>query len=356
MSKNLLALPQLVDKRKTLPRHPRAVRKRRTPIKKLERGIHHSATLSTLAGSNPEAFARFHTDRHGHNWPTVGYTIIITPSRLVKTPNGDRAEISLCLNLDEIGHHVGNSNDFSLGICIAGDYRKEYISDAVAASYAELFEALDKDEIATGRVRGHNEYPGWGSTECPVFKPDWVLNRGKQLIKKSTAKPTPAPVEPEKVEVQDRPDFIAIQQGDNMWQISQRFGVDYNKLVKLNRHLIPDRIPVGALIRLNEEAIFEEDYAGAWQTDEGISYRQERGIFENTSGVSIAVRKEAPKLSVPVFTRLQHGGTFTYDRVYHYDGHVWLSKVHDGERRFMPIRTLKDNKLGDAWGNTRLLK
>ncbi len=354
MTKNLLALPQLVDKRNDLPRFPRAVKKRSRSVKDLERGIHHSATLSTLAGSTPEGFANYHVNHL--DWPTIGYDVVITPSRIIDTPKGPRAEIAWCLNPGEMGYHVGNSNGISFGICIAGDYRKEYISDAVAASYAELFEALDKDEIATGRVRGHNEYPGWGSTECPVFKPDWVLNRGKQLINKSTAKPTPAPVEPEKVEVQDRPDFVAIQQGDNMWQISQRFGVDYKKLVKLNSHLIPDRIPVGALIRLNEEAIFEEDYAGAWQTDEGISYRQERGVFENTSGVSIAVRFDGPELKNKVQFRLQPGETITYDRVYHHDGHVWISHVYNSTRRFTPIREIRDDKLGNAWGNTRLLK
>lgn len=355
MTVNMRNLPQLRDKRNSLPRHPRAVRKRTTSIRNLERGIHHSATRANLPGSNPEAFARFHTDRNGHNWPTIGYTFVITPSRIIKTPKGDRAEISWCLNLDEMGYHVGNSNNISMGICIAGDYRHDRISDAVAASYAELFEALDKDQIAMGRVRGHNEYPGWKSTACPVFSPSWVLNRGKQLIQSSQSKPAPTPV-PKPEQQEDRPDFHAIQEGDNLWQIARRFEVDYEKLLELNSHLEPTNIPVGALIKLNESAIFEEDYAGSWQTEDGISYRNERGVFENTSGVSIAVRKDAPKLNVPVFTRLQHGDTFTYDRVYHYDGHVWVSKVHDGERRYMPIRKIENDKLGEAWGNIRLLK
>lgn len=355
MTKNILALPQLKDKRKTLPRHPRAVRKRTTRIRDLERGIHHSATRANLAGSNPEGFARHHTDRNGLNWPTIGYTFVITPSRIIDTPNGPRAEISLCLNLDEMGYHVGNSNNYSMGICIAGDYRYDRISDAVAASFVELNDALDKDKVALGRMRGHNEYPGWKSTACPVFSYEWVLNRGRQLIKNASPAPKPTP-EPEPSEVQDRPDFISIQEGDNLWQISRRFEMDYDELIMLNNHLEPTNIPVGTLIRMNEEAIREEDYAGSWQSEDGVPYRQEHGVFENTSGVTIAVRKDGPKLSIPVFTRLQHGDTFTYDRVYQFDNHVWVSKVHDGERRYMPIRTYQDDKMGEAWGNITLLK
>lgn len=351
MTVNIRNLPQLRDKRSTLPRHPRAVRKRTTPVRNLERSIHHSATLSTLAGSTPEAFARFHTDRSGHNWPTIGYTFVITPSRIIDTPNGKRAEISWCLNLDEMGYHIGNSNNIGMGICIAGDYRKEYITDEVAASYAELFQALDKDNIAMGRVRGHNQYPGWASTACPVFSPNWVLNRGLEIL--STKQNLP-PIAHEKYEPSDKPDFISLQQGDNLWQVSRRFEVDYDKLLDLNSHLEPTNIPVGTNIRLNEEAIFEEDYAGSWQTENGISYRQENGVFENTSGVSIAVRKNAPKLSEPVFTRLQNGSTITYDRVYYNDGHVWISHVFNAERRYTPIRVLKDDKSGDTWGNIKL--
>ena len=349
MTKHLRALPQLVDKRSTLPRFPRAVRKRSRAVKDLERGIHHSATLSTLAGSTPEGFANYHVNHL--NWPSIGYTIVITPSRIIDTPRGKRAEIAWCLNLDEMGYHVGNSNSISLGICIAGDYRKEYISDAVALSFAELNEALDKDGIALGRMRGHNEYAGWASTACPVYSPSWVLNRGRELLKGQNN--IVAPPEPKVLE--DRPDFIALQQGDNLWQVSRRFGIEYPELLAMNSHLKPTDIPVGTLIKLNEEAIFEEDYKGVWQTDNGISYRQERGVFENTSGVSIAVRKNVPKLSEPVFTRLQDGNTITYDRVYHNDGYVWVSHVFNGERRFTPIRKLIDDKMGDAFGTIKLL-
>ncbi len=356
MTKNILSLPQLKDMRKTLPRHPRAVKKRTTAPSRLERGIHHSATRAHLAGSNALAFARYHTNPivRGNNWPNIGYDFVIHPNKIINTANGPRAEVAWCKNLDELGYHVGNSNNISLGICIAGDYRYDKITDAVAATFADLNNALDKDNIAMGRMRGHNEYPGWASTACPVFNYRNVLKRGNNLTKQS--KPTPKPEAPVDESLKDRPDFIAIQEGDNLWQISQRFEVDYDELLKWNSHLEPTDIPVGALIKLNAEAILEEDYAGAWQSDKGISYRQERGVFENTSGVTIAVRKTAPKLEVPVFTRLQNGMTITYDRVYLNDGHVWVSHVYDGERRFTPIREFKNDKLGEAWGNVKLIK
>ena len=49
-----LKLEQLVDRRKSLVTHKsNRIPKRKTPINRLERGIHHSATRVNLAGSNP---------------------------------------------------------------------------------------------------------------------------------------------------------------------------------------------------------------------------------------------------------------------------------------------------------------
>ncbi|AKG74415.1 phage portal protein [Salinicoccus halodurans] len=96
----------LVDMRGKLAESTRwAAPHYQTPIAQLERGIHHSATLSTLAGSTTEAFARFHV--HTHDWPCIGYKFSIEPHNIIETPDGPRAVIHYNHSLPIVGYHVG---------------------------------------------------------------------------------------------------------------------------------------------------------------------------------------------------------------------------------------------------------
>ncbi|MEX6701241.1 N-acetylmuramoyl-L-alanine amidase [Peribacillus frigoritolerans] len=50
-------------------------------------------------------------------------------------------------DINQRTYHVGNSNQFSLGICVAGDYRYDKMDDGTLASIADLHAALVKDGI-----------------------------------------------------------------------------------------------------------------------------------------------------------------------------------------------------------------
>ena len=320
---SFMKLEQLVDKRRTLITHRHnPVLRRKTNIAQCERGIHHSATRVHLAGSNPESFARYHVNHL--NWPCIGYTFTITPSRIVQTSKGPRAEISLNRNLDDLTYHVGNSNDFSLGICIAGDYRLDTLSDAAILSFAELNAALDKDNIAMAGMRGHNQYPGYASTACPVFDPKDVLNQGLRLL-------------------QDRnvlEEYI-VKSGDTLYQIAKNNNVTVHQLMTWNQIEDPKLLQIGASIKFKQSGDRDEN---------GFIYSKESGRFRNTSGFSIYVRFNGPSIYSPVATMLVHGGTITFDRTYMHDGYKWVSHVYNGKRRFTPIATVKDEHTGKLWG------
>ncbi|UOQ49157.1 hypothetical protein MUN88_03255 [Gracilibacillus caseinilyticus] len=53
----------------------------------------------------------------------------------------------LCIAMLQARIPCRNSNNFSLGICVTGDYRKEDLTIATKASIDELQEALVKDNI-----------------------------------------------------------------------------------------------------------------------------------------------------------------------------------------------------------------
>jgi N-acetylmuramoyl-L-alanine amidase len=146
MEMNFIKLPQLVDRRGKL-KSKGTYSKRTTSI--THRVWHHSLTKKNLAGSTADSFAG------------VGYTFIIEPKNVINTPNGKRARIVYAHDIDRRTYHVGNSNQFSLGICVAGDYRYDTMDDATLASIAELHTALfDK---------AHNEMPGYSWKACFSF-------------------------------------------------------------------------------------------------------------------------------------------------------------------------------------------
>ncbi|MFU2018429.1 N-acetylmuramoyl-L-alanine amidase [Peribacillus butanolivorans] len=106
---------------------------------------HHSLTKKHLPpGSNAASFADYHVNTMV--WPGIGYTFIIEPKNVINTPNGKRAMIVYANDIDKRTYHVGNSNQFSLGICVAEDYRYN-IDEATLVSIAELHTALVKNGI-----------------------------------------------------------------------------------------------------------------------------------------------------------------------------------------------------------------
>jgi peptidoglycan hydrolase-like protein with peptidoglycan-binding domain len=227
---NFIKLPQLVDKRGKL-KSKGTYSKRTKAI--THRVWHHSLTKKHLGGSDAASFAEYHVNTLG--WPGVGYTFIIEPKNVINTPNGKRARIVYAHDIDRRTYHVGNSNQFSLGICVAGDYRYDTMDDATLASIAELHTALVKDGI--GKYdKAHNEMPGYSWKACCQYNYrdafDW---KGS----KTPAKPVPAP------------DVYTIQEGDTFWSIAHKDGtggVQVKDIIKANPGIDPTKLKIGQKI------------------------------------------------------------------------------------------------------------
>lgn len=120
---------------------------------KTDIAIHHSLTNE----GDAFAFANYHVYTNG--WPEVAYHFVIKKD----------GTIQWCHHPSVIGYHVGNSNSFSLGICLVGDFRDTEPTVAQKQSLRELHACLVKDLPNYKRTRGHNEFPGYSWKPCPEF-------------------------------------------------------------------------------------------------------------------------------------------------------------------------------------------
>ncbi|MGY3717307.1 LysM peptidoglycan-binding domain-containing protein [Sutcliffiella cohnii] len=226
MSYKFLSLPQLSDKRSELPNRGNFA-KRNTALRNLVRVWHHSLTRKHLGGSNARGFANYHV--HSLGWERIGYTFVIEPMNIVDTPNGRRARIVYANNITDRSYHVGTSNDSSLGICVAGDYRYDDLDAATIASMVDLHRALIQDNIGRND-KSHHEMPGYAWKVCCVFD-----------YRKALSTSPHSPV----IEA-DLPDTYTVQQGDTLWSLANnddRFTVE--DLMRWNNIENPRNLRVG---------------------------------------------------------------------------------------------------------------
>lgn len=228
--KNFLALPSLVDMRESLPqKQPYTARSKAIST----RVWHHSLTLSHLPGSDAVSFANYHIE--ANSWPGVAYAIIVEPKNMIQTPRGKRARIVWAHDFDRRTYHAGNANDYSLGICVAGDYRNERMRDFVKETIDELQAALVAD--GTGREdKSHHEMPGYSWKACCVFD---YRGAFKFLNQQALIKSVPA--------------SYAIQEGDTFWNIANNMdGVEVADLQAANPQIDSRNLQIGQIIRLGD--------------------------------------------------------------------------------------------------------
>jgi N-acetylmuramoyl-L-alanine amidase len=227
-------LPQIVDVRGKLPQ--KGAYTDYGVNSKTTRVWHHSLTKSNLAGSTAEAFARFHVQTNG--WPGIGYAFVIEPHNQIKGPDGRmRARIVWCHNPGIKSYHVGNSNKFALGICVAGDYRTEELNEATLLSISELHAALIRDGIGK-EDKAHNQMPGYSWKPCCEFdyKAAFFYNKPVNISKPSSL-----------------PDTYVIQEGDTLWSIANELkDLTLEDLIAANPGIRPQELKIGQVIKLGK--------------------------------------------------------------------------------------------------------
>ncbi|WP_051189198.1 LysM peptidoglycan-binding domain-containing protein [Halalkalibacillus halophilus] len=299
MSYSFEQLPQLQDIRATIPREQN-YNNRKTEISDLTRVWHHSLTGKDLPGSNAIGFANYHISLWG---TSVGYALVIEPQNVVDTPNGKRAAIKFCNDIDLMTFHVGSSNDRAVGICVAGDYRVDDLDDPTNASIAELHAALIEDNIGDDD-KSHHEMPGYEWKQCCVFD----YNEAFKFLDN-----------PPKSEL---PDEYVVQQGDTLWGLAhgeERFTVE--DLMRWNSINDPRKLQIGQRLNLTGPSNDEG-------TDPSGSMVLWRGEIQNVSWINV---RKGPGMSYPTVTQFRVGTEITVYKeqngwVYIGNGN-WVSNV-----------------------------
>lgn len=265
------SLEQLVDKREGL-----AEKGEYTDYgvdSKTVRVWHHSLTKKDLGGSDAASFAKYHVNNLG--WHGVGYHFIIEPKNVITGKDGKkRARIIWAHNPGAKSYHVGNSNKFALGICVAGDYRSDKLDEATLLSISELHAALVKDGIGNSD-KSHREMPGYSWKDCCVFDYHEAIK-----FKSSGKAVTPDPL----------PDRYTIQEGDTFWSIAGKDGaqgVQVDDLIAANPGVDPSKLKVGQVINFGvaknaytpkPEAPKQPQSSYKYPLPSGILKRGDRGI------------------------------------------------------------------------------
>jgi hypothetical protein len=158
--------PAMTDVTDKLARHATLTYGTRALSQITHIAIHHSAAPANVG---PERIASYHV---GKDWPGMGYHFYVQPDGTIFQTN----------RLETVSYQVFKQNDYSLGICTAGNFMGGLIPtpkqiEAVGHLVAWLTQKLN---IKLENVRGHKEFPE-NQTACPGS--DWLAGKKwKELV------------------------------------------------------------------------------------------------------------------------------------------------------------------------------
>lgn len=114
--------------------------------------VHHSAAAATVP---VEHVAQYHVEQQG--WPGIGYHYYVKPDGV----------IYLTQRLETVSWHVSHNNDYSVGVCVSGDFTYNPPPEGQIATAAALIAWLMQTlTIPLAHIMGHKEFPQ-NDTSCP---------------------------------------------------------------------------------------------------------------------------------------------------------------------------------------------
>ncbi|MDX8044765.1 N-acetylmuramoyl-L-alanine amidase [Gracilibacillus sp. S3-1-1] len=181
-------------------------------------------TKQGAGGSNAEGYARYHVDTHG--WPGIGYHYCIEPDGTIKW----------CNDLELRTYHVGNHNNYCVGIVLTGDFRYEDPTKEQEDSLRRLVYALQKEYSSLKHIKGHHEFSGYEWKACQEFDYKKILNEKGSIPSQSSL-----------------PSTYKIQEGDTFWSIAKGMkDLSVDDLKKANPKVDPTKLRVGQVINLGK--------------------------------------------------------------------------------------------------------
>jgi hypothetical protein len=153
----------VVDK---LPKHATLTYTTRPLSQITHIAIHHSAAPANVG---PERIAAYHV---GKDWPGMGYHFYVQPDGAIFQTE----------RLETVSYQVYKQNDYSMGICTAGNFMGGLIPtpkqiESIGHLVAWLTQKLN---VKLENVKGHKEFPE-NQTACPGS--DWLAGkRWKDMV------------------------------------------------------------------------------------------------------------------------------------------------------------------------------
>ena len=154
-------LPTIKDVTDALPKHETHRYATRSLDKITHITIHHSAAPANIP---VETIATYHVKTK--SWPSIGYHFCIGPDGAIYQVN----------RLETISYHAGVANDYTVGICVEGDFRHGLIPTPKQIESAGHLAAWlsEKLNVPVTNIMGHKEFPQ-NPTECPGD--DWAIGQ-----------------------------------------------------------------------------------------------------------------------------------------------------------------------------------